>query len=659
VLPELAHYGLILALCLAALQSIVPLVGAARGKLAWMHLARPLVLAQFLFIGFAFFSLAYAFVSNDFSLAYVAENSNSTLPLFYRFCAVWGAHEGSLLLWVFILNFWALLVSIFSRHLPIQMMARVLAVMGMISFGFLLFSLQTSDPFVRIFQHVPLNGHDLNPLLQDPGLAVHPPMLYMGYVGFSVAFAFAIAGLISGRFDAAWARWSRPWTLAAWCFLTLGIVLGSWWAYRELGWGGWWFWDPVENASFLPWLVATALIHSLAVAEQRNTFKAWTVLLAICTFSLSLLGTFLVRSGVLVSVHAFAVDPQRGAFMIKFLTIVVGGSLLLFAWRAYAIRSTARFQFWSRETMLLANNLLFMVAMATVLLGTLYPLVIQALGLGKLSVGPPYFNTVFIPIMIPLLVLMGPAPLWRWQQNDPWAILRRLRLSLLLAVVLGLMIPWFVVGQLQWSVMLALSLTLWIILTTLQNLWTRQHGKLRRKKYLRHQYGMMLAHIGMAICVIGVVFSSVNSVRRDVRLQPGDQVTVGRYQFKLLGVRQLRGPNYTAVEAGVEVLKQGKQVTILTPELRYYPVQKTALAKSSIDAGVFRDVYVALAGPAGDNGWALRIFYKPLVRWIWGGGLLMLFGGLLAATRKRYWLKEKIKKTSPLTLQTDHELNEC
>lgn len=625
MIPEFGHYALILALCLAVTQSILPLLGAAYNKNAWMKTSRYTSFGLLVFIGLAFFCLAYAFISNDFSVAYVAENSNSHLPAIYRFCAVWGAHEGSLLLWVFILSIWMIAVSLCSHHLPESVVARVLSVLGMISVGFLLFLLLTSDPFVRLLPNLPVDGRDLNPLLQDPGLVSHPPMLYMGYVGFSVVFAFAIAGLMGKHFDPAWAKWSRPWTLVAWAFLTLGIILGSWWAYRELGWGGWWFWDPVENASFMPWLAGTALIHSLIVVEKRNTFKAWTVLLAIITFSLSLLGTFLVRSGVLISVHAFANDPSRGVFMLRFLLLVIGGSLLLYAWRAHTVRGVSGFNFFSRETLLLSNNILLTVAMATVLLGTLYPLIIQALDLGKLSVGPPYFNTVFMPLMLPVLFLMAMAPFFYWQKTDLTKLVKQLRFTLLGAILLALVLPWAMTGEIKFSVVIALSLALWIILATLQSLvrsW-------RARNISFSQLAMVFAHIGLAVCLLGIVLSVSYSVERDVRMSPGDNIIAGPYRVSLVGVHDLQGPNYSGVEGNIKIYKGDREINLLKPQVRYYSVAKTSLAKTAIDVNLFRDIYIALAEPVGKNAWALRVYYKPFVRWIWFGGLLMVLGGLI------------------------------
>jgi cytochrome c-type biogenesis protein CcmF len=630
-IPEIGKFALILALCFAVLQATIPLLGAHYSKLSWMRLAKFTALGQFLFIGLSFFILAYCFITNDFSVAYVAENSNRQLPVIYRFCAVWGAHEGSLLLWVFILSIWMSAVSFFNKNLPEDFIARVLAVLGMITFGFLYFLLSTSDPFVRLIPF-PTTGQDLNPLLQDPGLVIHPPMLYMGYVGFSVAFAFAIAALISGRLDAAWARWSRPWTIIAWCFLTLGITLGSWWAYRELGWGGWWFWDPVENASFLPWLVGTALIHSLLVTEKRHAFKVWTVLLAICAFSLSLLGTFLVRSGVLISVHAFATDPARGAFMLKFLALVIGGSLVLYAWRAQRIRGEANFRLLSRETLLLLNNVFLVVAMITVLLGTLYPLIIETLGLGKISVGSPYFNWVFIPLMTPFLFLMGVGPQVYWQEMSLTKLVRRLWLVLLVSFAIPAFLLISIAHHLPITVLVGLALAFWILITTFNSIRMN-------KKLSRSQWGMVLAHIGVAVTLIGIVLTSHYSLERDVRMAPGDELTIANYKLQFLGTIDVNGSNYKGVEAGILVSKAGKIITLLKPQQRLFNVQQVALAKPAINANLFRDLYVALGEPIDDKAWAFRIYYKPFVRWIWLGGLLMLLGGVFAATDRRYRIK--------------------
>src|SRR5216110_2346121 len=560
MIPEIGQFALVLALTLALIQATLPLIGAARGIPSFVAVAKPAAQAQFIFVAIAFSCLAYSFITNDFSVLNVATNSNSQLPLQYRLAATWGSHEGSLLLWTFFLTFWMVAVSLFSNHLPSEMIARVLAVMATISTGFLLFMLLTSNPFARAFP-VPPDGQDLNPLLQDPAMVAHPPMLYMGYVGFSVAFAFAISALIGGRLDATWARWSRPWTTVAWMFLTCGIALGSFWAYYELGWGGWWFWDPVENASFMPWLLGTALIHSLAVTEKRGGFKSWTVLLAIAAFSLSLLGTFLVRSGVLTSVHAFATDPKRGIFILAFLTVVIGGSLALYAWRAKQVGLGSKFEILSRESLLLTNNVLLIVAAGSVLLGTLYPLFIDALNLGKLSVGPPYFNTVFVPLMAPAAFLIGVGPIARWKQAQLPELAVRLRWAFVLSFVAAIVLP-FVVGGWKWRVSLGLLLAFWIVATVVQNVWSRLRSGSSEANFLaklrttsRSYYGMQLAHIGVAVFITGVTIVTSYQTEKDVKMDIGDTVSAGGYEFRLLNVSQLMGPNYRAVRADVQVTK--------------------------------------------------------------------------------------------------------
>lgn len=627
MIPEIGCFALVLALCLALCQAFFPLLGFALHKPQWIQVAKPAVLGQFIFILLAYACLTFAFISNDFSVAYVAANSNTHLPLVYRVAAVWGAHEGSLLLWITLLACWMLAVAHFSQQLPEEFRARVLAILGLISAGFLIFILTTSNPFKRYLPDFPLEGADLNPLLQDPGLVIHPPMLYMGYVGFSVAFAFAIAALLMGRLDAAWARWTRPWTLSAWCFLTLGITLGSGWAYRELGWGGWWFWDPVENASFLPWLLGTALIHSLIVIEKRGGFKSWTALLAICAFSLSLLGTFLVRSGVLVSVHAFANDPQRGRFLLQFLALVIGSALLLYAVRAPKIRSANYFALLSRDTLLLANNVLLVIAMTTVLLGTLYPLILDAFNLGKISVGPPYFNTVFIPLMIPLLLLMGIGPLCYWSKMSFAQLWQRLRMPLFLAVIIITSILFIVANNITTLVMVGISLAIWIVVTSIQSVrlqWHRQH------KFSIKQLAMVVAHIGVAVCVIGITLSSHYKIERDLRMQVGDKVSVGQYDFQFMGVHDINGPNYNGVSAQFLISNNNHLVNILNAERRVYTAQQIAMTEAAIDVGLFRDLYIALGDPLPNDAWSVRIYDKPFVRWIWAGGLLMLLGGLCA-----------------------------
>ncbi len=636
MLPELGHLALILALALALVQGTVPLAGAARGDGAWMAVARPAAWGQFLFLALAFGLLTQAFIANEFSVLYVASNSNSQLPLIYRISAVWGGHEGSLLLWALLLALWTAAVGLLSRRLPLEMVARVIAVMGLISCGFLLFMLLTSNPFERLWPAAP-DGRDLNPLLQDPGLVLHPPMLYMGYVGFSVAFAFAIAALLGGRLDAAWARWSRPWTTVAWAFLTLGIALGSWWAYYELGWGGWWFWDPVENASFLPWLVGTALMHSLAVSEKRGAFKSWTVLLAICAFSLSLLGTFLVRSGVLTSVHAFANDPTRGVFILMLLGAVVGSSLLVYAARAPQVKSSGSFALFSRETLLLGNNVVLTVAAASILLGTLYPLALDALGVGKISVGPPYFNTVFVPLMVPLLLTLGIGPLTRWKRDRVSRLLGPLGGLLLLSAVLGAAGPWLAYGRLPAMAAVGTALGFWVLFTVLLDIRQRSRhcglGGLNRS-----YWGMTVAHLGVAVTVVGITLSSHYSVERDLRLAPGESADIGDYTFTFEGVEHARGPNYTSSAGTVRVSLDGEPVARLAAEKRVYTVQGMPMTEAGIDAGLTRDLYVALGEPLASGAWALRLYYKPYVRWIWLGSLLMAFGGLLAAADRRYRL---------------------
>ena len=592
MIPELGHFALIVALCISVAQGILPLVGAHRRNAEWIALARPSAGALNLMLLVAFGCLTAAFVQNDFSVLYVAQHSNTQLPLPYRIAAVWGGHEGSLLLWVVMLGLWTLAVAAFSKALPDAMVARVIAVLGLVTAGFLLFILITSNPFERMLPGAE-EGRDLNPLLQDPGLIIHPPMLYMGYVGFSVAFAFAVTALISGQLDAAWARWSRPWTTAAWIFLTLGIALGSGWAYYELGWGGWWFWDPVENASFMPWLVGTALVHSLAVTEKRGSFKNWTVLLAISAFSLSLLGTFLVRSGVLTSVHAFATDPKRGIFILAFLVVVIGSSLALFAWRAPKVGLGGRFGLVSRESLLLTNNVLLVVACSSVLLGTLYPLLIDALGLGKLSVGPPYFDAVFAPLMIPALFLVGIAPFARWKQASLPEIVRVLRWAFLSAAVVGLVAP-FLLGD--WKPLVALSLLLaaWITLTSLLNIVQRVQSTRSGLSFfaaLARQpasfLGMHLAHIGVAVFVVGVTIVSGYQQEKDVKMEIGDTVELGGYTFKFNGIRQERGPNYQALVGDVDLIRNGRVERKLQPEKRVYPTSGMPMTEAAIDVGPF------------------------------------------------------------------------
>ena len=629
MIPELGQLALSLALVVALVQGILPLAGAARGDAAWMGVARPAAHAQALLVAFAFGCLAYAFVANDFSVQNVATNSNSALPTHYRVAAAWGSHEGSLLLWCLMLGVWMSAVGLFSRHLPEEMAARVLGVLGLVSAGFLAFMLFTSNPFERLLPAA-MDGRDLNPLLQDPGMVFHPPMLYMGYVGFSVAFSFALAALLDGRLDASWARWSRPWTTVAWCFLTLGIALGSAWAYYELGWGGWWFWDPVENASFMPWLIGTALIHSLAVTEKRGSFKSWTVLLAIVTFALSLLGTFLVRSGVLTSVHAFAVDPRRGIFILGLFGLFIGGALVLYVWRTSRIGLGGAFEPVSRESLLLANNVLLAAAAGTVFLGTLYPLALDALGAGKISVGPPYFETVFVPLMAPALFLMGVGPLARWKRSSLPELAVRLRWALAISLVLGLLSP-FMFGDWSALVGFALALALWIVLTALLSL--------RKGTRTRSHYGMVTAHIGVAVFVVGVTLVKAYESADDVRLRAGETASLAGYAFRLDEVSTVRGPNYVAARAQVSVTRAGKGVTTLYPERRVYTVQEQVMTEAAIAPGLTSDLYVSLGDPLDGGAWLIKLQHKPFVDWIWGGCLIMALGGLLAASDRRYRFK--------------------
>lgn len=639
---ELGHAALIMALCLAIIQAVVPMIGSFSGHTSWMRLGHSMAVGQFVFVALSFACLATAFVQDDFSVAYVANNSNTLLPLHFKLSAVWGAHEGSLLLWSLILSGWSTAVALCSGKLPLVLSARVLSVLGAISVGFALFLLFTSNPFDRVLPIPPLEGSDLNPLLQDFGLIVHPPMLYMGYVGFSVPFAFAIAALIGGQFDSAWARWSRPWINVAWVFLTIGISLGSWWAYYELGWGGWWFWDPVENASFMPWLAGTALMHSISASEKRGVFRSWTLLLAILTFSLSLLGTFLVRSGVLTSVHAFASDPERGIFILAFLGIVVGGSLLLFALRGPTMRSVTTYSGWSRETMLLINNVLLVSSMAMILIGTLYPLLADVLGMGKISVGPPYFNFFFVPLMSGLMVCLGFAGFTRWKNTEGRALLKKGVLPSIISLVLALVLPIFMMDKLTWSnysltAVVTLLLVLWVVTMSLEDLWLKSRGKLSSLSSLSGSYwGMLIAHIGLAVCALGVGLSTAYDAQKDLRMVPGDTTELGGYQFQFVDVKRIEGPNFIAYRGNVEVRSGGEFVVSLSPEKRNYKSGGQVMTEADIDGQLHRDLYVSLGEPLGDQAWAIRFQVKPFVRCIWLGSLLIGLGGLLAAFDKRY-----------------------
>ena len=644
MIPEIGHFSLILALLVSLVLGSFPIIGAARGNTVWMGLAKPLAGVQFFLIAFAFLCLVYAFAFMDYSVLYVANNSNSKLPLQFRIAAVWGGHEGSLLLWALILSIWTVAVSLFSKRIPDDMRARILGVMGLISVGFLLFMLMVSNPFERLIPAA-LDGRDLNPLLQDPGMIFHPPMLYMGYVGFSVAFAFSIAALLGGQLDAAWARWSRPWTILAWIFLTVGIMAGSNWAYYELGWGGWWFWDAVENASFMPWLVGTALIHSLAVTEKRGSFKAWTVLLAICAFSLSLLGTFLVRSGVLTSVHAFATDPRRGIFILAFLVIVIGGSLLLFAWRASTVGRGGKFDVVSRESFLLANNVLLAVAALSVLLGTLYPLFLDALNLGKISVGPPYFDAVFAPLMAPAIFLMGVGPIARWKEASLPELAMRLRWAFGISIATAVILP-LMLGNFTPMIGLGLFLAFWVFASTAELVYQRL-GKSdlplmgRIKANSRSWWGMVIAHLGVAVFVLGVTIVKGFESEIAVKMLPGDVAHLAGYDFTFDGVVDSQGPNYEVSRGQIHVTKNGVLRTILEPEKRLYTVTNMPMTEAGISPHLIHDLYASLGESLDGGAWSVRIYHKPMVEWVWFGCLMMAFGGFLALADKRYRLKKR------------------
>ncbi|EOI3468750.1 heme lyase CcmF/NrfE family subunit [Cronobacter turicensis] len=644
MMPEIGNVLLCLAAGLALLLTLWPQWGAMRQAPRLMALARPLACALFACLLGAFVILVHAFVVNDFTVLYVASNSNTELPVWYRVAATWGAHEGSLLLWVLLMGAWTFAVAIFSRGMPQEAIARVLSVMGGINFCFLLFILLTSNPFTRTLPEFPIEGRDLNPLLQDIGLIFHPPLLYMGYVGFSVAFAFAVASLLTGRLDTAWARWSRPWTQAAWVFLTIGIVLGSAWAYYELGWGGWWFWDPVENASLMPWLAGTALMHSLAVTEKRGSFRAWTVLLAITAFSLCLLGTFLVRSGVLVSVHVFASDPARGMFILALLVIVIGGSLLLYAVKGGSVRARVGNALWSRESFLLGNNILLITAMLVVLLGTLLPLVHKALGLGSISVGAPFFNVLFCALMAPFALLLGVGPLVRWRRDEPQKLRRRLLAALVVTLAASLILPWLLQDSVKAMTVAGLMMAVWVLVLTLMELIDRaahRHGLWRGLwKLSRSQWGMTLGHVGLAVTVIGIAFSQNYSVERDVRMTAGDSVDIHHYRFVFREVRDAQGPNWRGAVGIIDVLRDGKPEATLRAEKRAYNSNRVVMTEAAIDGGLTRDLYAALGEALDDGSWAVRLYYKPFVRWIWYGGLLMALGGMLCMLDPRYRLKK-------------------
>jgi cytochrome c-type biogenesis protein CcmF len=630
MIPELGHLALIIALQLALLQGVLGLVGASRDNRLWMAMARGAAQGQWLFVLLGFLALAWSFMINDFSVMNVADHSSRHLPLEYRIAATWGSHEGSFLLWTLLLASWTVAIVMTGRKLPSELHARVIGVLGLLSFCFLAFVLFTSNPFMRLHPP-PANGSDLNPLLQDPGMVIHPPLLYMGYVGFSVAFAFAIAALISGKFDEAWAHWIRPWTLTAWTFLTLGIAIGSWWAYYELGWGGWWFWDPSENASLMPWLAGTALVHSLVVTGRSGVLRVWTVFLSLAVFALALLGTFLVRSGVLSSVHSFAQDPLRGLFILVFLGLVVGGSLFMFAKRAGAVKAVNHFAVVSREGALLAGNVLLLIALLTVLLGTLYPLVLDALELGKISVGPPYFNAVFVPLMVPVLVLLGVAPWMSWGQDHLAVLFQRVRWQALLALALGGFLP-FAAGAWHWQAALGLTLAGWISLST-------GGGLIQRYRTMAglplSAYGMGCAHMGLAIGIMGMGLVSAYQSEKTLAMKLGDSTTLGAYEFVFKGAQEVPEANYSAMRGTLVLNKSGVEVAILFPEKRIYRNSQMPITEAAIRYGFFGDVYVALGEPLADGGWSVQLYLKPFVGWLWGGALVMALGGVLAAVGAR------------------------
>ncbi|WP_419693011.1 heme lyase CcmF/NrfE family subunit [Mannheimia haemolytica] len=648
MIAELGNYTLALVLAISILLAVLPLWGAEKQNSTLIALARPMTWAMFLALTVSFGSLFYLFAVNDFTVQYVVNNSNSRLPLQYRLSAVWGAHEGSLLLWVWLLSLWSVGVATFTRKMPEDAVARVLGLMGVIGIGFLMFVIFTSNPFDRTFPNFPIDGKELNPMLQDVGLIFHPPLLYMGYVGFSVAFAFAIASLMTGRLDTAWARWSRPWTMAAWVFLTLGIVLGSWWAYYELGWGGWWFWDPVENASLMPWLAGTALIHSLAVTEKRGTFKAWTVLLAILAFSLCLVGTFLVRSGILVSVHAFASDPTRGLYILAYLVLVVGGSLLLYAFKGSEIKSLDNYERYSRETMLLINNILLMAFLSVVFLGTLLPLIHKQIGLGTISIGAPFFDQMFLILMVPFSFVLGIGPLVKWRRDQVSAIRKPVIIATILMALLGFGLPYLFRNTITVSVVLGTMMSVFIVLLSLYELHqraTHRHSFLSGIfKLSRSHWGMVLAHLGVAMTVFGIAFSQNFSIERDVRMNVGDKAEILDYQFEFKGIKITDGANYQGGTAELEITRNGKYEATLNAEKRFYTVSRMGMTEAAIDWGFTRDLYAALGEKLEDNSWAVRLYYKPFIRWIWIGGLFMALGGLLCMLDKRYRLRIENKK---------------
>ena len=656
MIPELGHFALIIALAFAICLSIVPLVGIISNHQKLITYAKPLTFGMFSFTAISIIILAYSFVTDDFSVKYVASHSNTHLPYYFKMSAIWGGHEGSLLLWVFSLTIWTAAVAKFSKGIEDVFIARVLAVLGMIVVGFIAFTILTSNPFDRLWPNVPMEGRDLNPLLQDVLFLIHPPVLYMGYVGFAVAFAFAVAALMCGKLDAAWARWARPWTGAAWVFLTVGIALGSWWAYYELGWGGWWFWDPVENASFMPWLIGTALIHSLAVTEKRGAFRNWTVLLAIFAFSLSLLGTFIVRSGIITSVHSFAADPSRGMFILYLLAITVGGSLTLFAFRASNVASFSRFALYSRETAILICNVILVIACITVLLGTLYPLLVDAMGLGKMSVGPPYFNAVFVPIMSLLFIVMGIGPLIRWKKAKKGELRKQLSSPSVMSIFIGLAFPFVYGGEFNAWVTMGITLACWVQLVVLKELFNQTKLNNGRRSFARltlSQWGMTIAHSGIAMTIVGITLVSIYETETNVKMIAGESVTVAGFDIRFDGVKQVQGPNYSADQGQITLSKNGDFISLLQPERRTYLVQTMGMTEAAMDDGLFRDVYIALGDPLSGNAWAIRVHFKPFVRWIWFGAMLMALGGVCAVMDKRYRRKKEKVIPTKASLSTE------
>jgi cytochrome c-type biogenesis protein CcmF len=655
MLPEIGQFSLILACILSFLQTVYPLYGVQTGHQGAIRSAKILTILQFLAVAISFVILSYSFLINDFTVDYIATNSNSALPWYYRLSAVWGAHEGSLLLWVFLLSMWSIAVALMSKRLPIESIARVLAVLGLLSFGFYLFVILTSNPFERTLPYFPIDGRDLNPLLQDFGLVIHPPMLYMGYVGFSVAFAFAIAALLEGRLDSAWAKWSRPWTMAAWMFLTVGIALGSWWAYYELGWGGWWFWDPVENASFMPWLAGTALIHSLAVSEKRGVFKSWTVLLALSAFSLSLLGTFLVRSGVLVSVHAFASDPTRGLFILGFLVLVIGGSLLLYAVQASKVKSRGRYELASRESLLLLNNIFLIAALIVVLLGTLLPLVHKEIGLGSISIGEPFFNRMFTILIVPFALFLGVGSLFRWKRQQLSDLKKPLALILIISVLATVVFLFVFAPFITWLAILGTFLGFWIIVAVIYEIYLRStHRHVFSKGIMKlgnSHWAMSLGHLGLAVIIMGITMTQNYSIEKDVKLSVGEHITFADYDFHFDQVNPLNGQNYTGTVGVFTVKKNQQQIAVMKAEKRLYTVQRMPMTEAAIDAGFTRDLYIAMGEQLPDGAWAVRIYYKPFIRWIWLGPLIMAFGGLLMICDRRYRSRKELPLQDSMTTE--------